>query len=275
MFPTRTLWFAMTCIGIWMLQLALIAVAFHWIGSVGALGQRWWELAVVGVTMGLGALLLVQLPKAMKWRPRLSVRPSAELIAERRRIARDLHDHLGSQLVNAMGLLGKDQPRELEIRGVLEKCLLDLRLVVDSMDGAQDPLGDRMARLRHRIQPMLDQRGIGMSWDVDIPPSMELPRAASADHLVAIVQEALSNVVQHAGATNVSVSLTYLADAHNWCTEISDDGIGIPVATANGTRVGGLGLAGMDSRARLAGGELKVLPREGGGTRIRVIVPRG
>ena len=70
--------------------MALIAVAFHWIGSVSSSMQRWWELAVVGATMGLGAMLLVQLPRALQWRPRLSPRPSTEVLAERRRIAAEL-----------------------------------------------------------------------------------------------------------------------------------------------------------------------------------------
>lgn len=273
MFRTRPPWFAMVCVGIWVMQLGLMAMAFHWIGSVGSSEQQWWELAVVGVSMGLGALLLVQLPRAMQWRPRLNVRPSAELMAERRRIARDLHDHLGSQLVNAMGLLDRDQPRARDIRAVLETCLLDLRLVVDSMDGAQDTLADRMARLRHRIQPVLDQRGIGMSWDVDIPPDASLPHAGSAEQLVAIAQEALSNTLQHASATEVSVCVNYLAGGGIWCMEVSDNGLGIPATAKDGSHCAGYGLAGMDRRARLAGGELQILPRERGGTCIRIILP--
>lgn len=277
MFRTRPSWFAMVCVGIWVLQLGLMAMAFHWIGSVGSSEQQWWELAVLGVSVGLGALLLVQLPRAMQWRPRLNVRPSAELTAERRRIARDLHDHLGSQLVNAMGLLDRDQPRARDIRAVLETCLLDLRLVVDSMDGAQDTLADRMARLRHRIQPVLDQRGIGMLWDVDIPPGPRLPHAGSADQLVAITQEALSNILQHASATEVSVSARYIAHAGLWLWEVCDNGLGMPAADADpeSTRGTGFGLKGMHTRAGLAGGELQILQREAGGTRVRVILPTG
>ena len=278
MFRTRPPWFAAVCVLVWAVQLALIAIAFHWIGSVGSSAQRWWELAAVAVTMGLGACLLIQLPKAMQWRPRRSIRPSAEVVAERRRIAQDLHDHLGSQLVSAMSLFGKDHPRERDLRALLEKCLLDLRFIVDSMHGAQDPLPERMARLRHRIQPALDQRGISMLWDVDIPVGPRLPNPSSADHILAIVQEALSNTVQHAAATEVSVCARYIAPAGIWYWEVCDNGLGIPAADGNcdnSARAAGFGLKGMHTRARLAGGELQILQREGGGTRVRVILPTG
>ena len=273
MFRTRPPWFAVVCIGIWLLQMALIAVAFHWIGSVSSSMQRWWELAVVGATMGLGAMLLVQLPRALQWRPRLSPRPSTEVLAERRRIARDLHDNLGAQLVCALVLLETSKLREPALHAALEKCLLDLRLIVDSMDSADAPLADRLAQLRYRICPVLAQRGIRMLWDVETPPCADFPLPESTTHLVAIVQEALSNALQHAQGTEIEVRARNLPDTGAWCMEIRDNGRGMEPPGPQSTVATGKGMAGMAHRATLAGGDLQVLQGEYGGTCIRVVVP--
>ncbi len=275
MFRTRPPGFAVLCVGLWLLQVVLLAIAFRWAGSVAYFMHGFWcELALFGATAGLGALLLLQLPRALRWRPRLNPRASAEVLAERRRIARDLHDNLGAQLVCALVLLDPERPREREIHAALEKCMLDMRLVVDAIDGAGAPFADRLAQLRYRIEPVLARRGIRMAWEVDPPLSAVLPNADSATHLVAIVQEALSNALQYADATEVQVSARYLEGAQSWCIEVSDNGKGIqPPGSFDRLAAAGRGMAGMSQRARLAGGELLVLRGEGGGTCIRAVVP--
>ena len=184
----RPAWIAVGCVALWALQLVFTTVAFHGIWQANGWAQRWGEWAAISAALALGALLLLQVPRALRWRPRRRQRPSAELVAERRRIAQDLHDHLGSQLVCAMALLDKAQPHECEVLAVLERCMLDLRLVVDSMDGADDPFADRLARLKHRIHPVMERRGIRMSWDLQIPePCTQLLSAHGAAQLIAIV----------------------------------------------------------------------------------------
>jgi len=272
-FRTRPPLFAIVCICMWLMQLVLLAVAFYGYDEEKPSDRQWWELAALVISVGLGALLLVQLPRALQWRPRLRARASPEVTAERRRIAQDLHDNLGAQLVFAMALLEAEPPAVRELRSLLDKCMLDLRLVVDSMDAADEPFADRLARLRHRIQPVLDRRGIRMAWDVQIPPLSSFPYADSAMHLVAIVQEALSNVLQHSGATEVAVGVRYRAGTESWCAEVSDNGRGMRLHSSEGALLGGYGVAGMNHRAQMAGGDLLVLQRPGGGTCIRVVMP--
>lgn len=275
MFRTRPPWFAAVCIGIWLLQLALMAVAFYWAersGSVPAL--RWWELAALAAALALGALLLVQLPRALQWRPRRSVRPSAEVLAQRRRIARDLHDNVGSQLVFALALLESSSHRDPQVQAALEKCLLDLRLLTDAMDGDDASLTERLAQLRYRIGPVLAQRGIRVLWTVDNAPDAGFSHPDSAAHLAAIVQEALSNALQHAQATEIELRAGPLVDSAAWCIDICDNGRGMgEPPDERGAVAGGSGMAGMEHRARLAGGHLQVLARKPGGTCIRVVVP--
>ncbi|MFN7155142.1 MAG: sensor histidine kinase [Acidovorax sp.] len=274
MFRTRPPLFALACVGIWALQLVLITVSFHWIGAVGPSMQRWWELAAVAASLALGGLLLVQLPRALQWRPRLNVRVSAEVMEERRRIAGDLHDSVGSQLISALAMLDLANPRDRAIHTVLEQGMLDLRLLVDSMDGAEAPIELRLAQLRYRMEPVLAQRGIRILWDVQAPQCKLFVHPDGAAHLVAIVQEALSNALQHANATEIAVSAKNMESDGCWCLEISDNGTGIPpVHKPEGVASAGYGIAGMSRRARLAGGELFVQERHAGGTSIRAVVP--
>ena len=108
MLVTRPALFATVCSGLWLLQMGLMgAMAARWWGlwTLTRVQLAWCGAALAGATLVLGALLLAQLPRAARWRPRLTPRASAELQAERKRIARDLHDKLGSQLINALALL--------------------------------------------------------------------------------------------------------------------------------------------------------------------------
>lgn len=274
MFRTRPPLFALACVGIWALQLVLVVASFHWIGSVGPSIQPWLELAAVAASLGLGGLLLVQLPRALQWRPRLNLRVSAEVMEERRRIAGDLHDSVGSQLISALAMLDLANARDRAIHAVLERSMLDLRLLVDSIDGAEAPIGVRLAQLRYRMEPVLAQRGIRMLWDVQAPQCPGFVHADSTAHLVAIVQEAFSNALQHAKATEIAVSAKNWEGEGSWCVEISDNGGGIqPRQRSDGRVSAGYGIAGMSRRARLAGGELFVQQAQGGGTSIRVVVP--
>lgn len=275
MFRTRPPWFALACVGLWLLQLGLTVVAFRRAGA--PVPDPWWlKGAVLLVNACLGLMLLVQLPRALQWRPRRSARPTAEVLAERRRIARDLHDHLGSQLVCAIALLNPaDRPRdELQLQRLLEKCLLDLRLIVDSMDSAQAPFPDRLAQLRYRVEPVLASRGIRMLWDVRITHCVQLSQRDACAHVIAIVQEALSNALQHSNASEISVTAEDAVQPGALCVEVSDNGCSaVPPDTAEGLRPTGKGVSGMAHRARLAGGALSISRNAPSGTRVRIVVP--
>jgi len=236
--------------------------------------MQWLAGSLIITQALLGLLIVVQVPRALQWRPRRNPRPSAELQAERQRIARELHDNVGSQLVSTMGLLEPKLPAHAQALRALEQCLLDLRLVVDSMDSATDSLEDRLARLRHRIQPVLDRRGIQMAWNVHTAEGVETPCAERAQHMVSIVQESLSNMLQHAQATQVKVSLDHDEQQGAWCLEVSDNGRGLP-EESSALRAGpsGFGLEGMRNRALQMGGALELSRPEEGGTCIRVVVP--
>ena len=228
MFRTSPPRFALACLALAVVQwvLSLLLVWHWWDQSASAI--RWLAIAQIVAGALLGLLILIQLPRALQWRPRRNPRPSAELQAERKRIARELHDNIGSQLINAMVLLDPQTPAQSQALRALEQCVLDLRLVVDSMDRDTDSLIDHLARLRHRMQPVLERRGITMVWHVDLADGVDAPVAGRAQHMLAIVQEALSNMLQHAQATQVAVRLTRDRELGAWRLEICDNGRGLP-----------------------------------------------
>lgn len=271
MFFSRPPLYAMACMGLWLAQFVahLVVLALH--RPAPWLGPGWgWHLASLVCSLAVGVLLLLQLPRVLQWRPRLHPRPSPELAQERRRIARDLHDQIGSQLVNAMALL--DAGDAAQARRALEQCMLDTRLLVDSMDGHDDALSDSLARLRYRLQPVLERRHIRLDWSVEWAEGM--PSGACAHDLTCVVREALSNVLQHAGASEVSVSLapqeTPAGQAWHLC--VADNGKGLP---AGGLALTGLGTASMRERAARVGGTLQVTCGAQGGVVVRVVVPAG
>jgi two-component system sensor histidine kinase UhpB len=89
--------------------------------------------------------------------------------------------------------------------------------------------------------------------------------------LYRIVQEALSNVAKHAGASRVDARLTRRGRAVRLLIE--DDGAGFDVEATRGSRESGLGLFGMEERLALVGGSLRVESTPGGGTRVAAEVP--
>jgi signal transduction histidine kinase len=85
-----------------------------------------------------------------------------------------------------------------------------------------------------------------------------------------LVQEALSNVVKHASASRVEVSLTAPAGSDEVLIAVRDDGVGFDPAMVPG---GSLGLAGMRERVSGAGGRMRIRSRLGRGTRVTFRLP--
>lgn len=242
------LWFFPLGLLCWLIGSARLALP----ASPDAAFQAWAGVALASWLL-VGTWLGLQARRAWVWRRRRNPRPSREIQRERQRIARALHDAVGSQLVNAALLLDTTDTRQIQLHAVLEHCLLDLRLLVDSMDGDQSVLTDRLAILRHRLQPVLERRRIDVHWQVPDSHQRGLLIGESAQHIAAIAQEALSNVLQHAQATALEVTLELRGD--EWHLRICDDGVGI--AQAPGPASAGKGLQGMAYRAASAGARLE------------------
>jgi signal transduction histidine kinase len=193
------------------------------------------------------------------------------VVGERERIMRDMHDGMGGQLVSTLAMVEHGTLDRETIAEALRQSLDDLRLVIDSLDPADDDLLAVLGMVRSRLEPRLERHGISVRWQVvDVPP---VPGFGPEMALQAmrIVQEALTNVVKHAGARTVTVRTGTGPDEHGRrgvFVEIIDDGGGMPASP----RVG-RGLANMRRRAERLGGRLVVRSSSGPGTTVWLWLP--
>lgn len=201
---------------------------------------------------------------------------AAAVTAERARIAREVHDsvaHAVSVMVLQMGGLRRLLPDHPEA----QRVLLDLeRLGRDSVDEMRRVVGilregadgaPAPQPSLSRLEPMLaDLRAGGMPIELVVTGRpRELPQLVDVA-AVRIVQEALSNVLRHAGAAATRIELAWGAD--RLTVTITDDGRPRVPSPPEAPSVGGHGQLHMRERAAVAGGRLDVGPVRGGGYRV-------
>jgi signal transduction histidine kinase len=194
---------------------------------------------------------------------------------ERRRLARELHDETGQALTSILlGLKpieeGMQDDKSLtavaDLRDLVVATLQDVRrLAVELRPSALDDFG-LVPALERLTETFAEQTGIAVDLEAALP-SERLP-SETETALYRIVQESLTNVVKHARARSVSISLTRKDGSVT--AVIEDDGQGFdPEQTTEDT----FGLTGMRERVALLDGTLQVESSEGGGTTLFVEVP--
>jgi len=198
---------------------------------------------------------------------------------ERARFARDLHDQLGQDLVflkiqaESLAKSLADEPRlqekAMEIANVADRLkMTSSRIAASIGPGILDGLG--LVRAVEWCAEDFERR-TGISCPVDTPIADIKVAQATATATYRVLQEALTNVWRHAGASQVEVKLEKEGD---WVVlTIADNGVGINAGLLS--RKSTLGFLGMYERARLAGGSLNVASGSGRGTRIVVRLPLG
>ena len=184
---------------------------------------------------------------------------------ERINLVRDLHDGFGGSLLSAIAGLEAQPPsaQRAQAVDVLKDLRDDLRLVIDATTHAEDQdLADLIAMLRRRSNARMELAGIASRWRCDGIEGIRLGPARSLD-LLRLLQEALTNVLKHSGATRLDVLLR----REEGClrVEVADDGRGFDSDAAQGT---GAGLSSMSARARRLGCALAIDSAAGKGTRI-------
>ncbi len=204
---------------------------------------------------------------------------------ERLLIARELHDVLAHNisLINvqagvALHLLDErpDQARPAlaAIKDASKEALGELRSVLDILrqadDGSHAP---RAPTAGLRDLDGLVERTRAAGLDVSLEVDGEARPVPAGVDLAAfrIVQEALTNVVRHAGADRATVRLTYGDDELR--VQVDDDGRGSSAPPPAGDHPGGRGIAGMQERVHALGGRFEAGPRPGRGFRVRASLP--
>jgi signal transduction histidine kinase len=203
------------------------------------------------------------------------------IVAERLRIARDLHDvvahHvsvMGVQAGAARRALDRDQELAREALQTVERtartAIGELRALLGVLRADEGPAA------AHEVSPGLEQleelvagaRAAGLEVRHGVYGDPRPVPDGVALSAYRVVQEALTNVVKHAGARSAEVRIRYLE--HVLEVEVTDDGRG-----PSRTGTGGFGLVGMRERVAVHGGELEAGPRRGAGYRVRASLPVG
>jgi len=208
---------------------------------------------------------------------RLSVGTLQAAEDERRRIARELHDdtaqRLSALLVRLQILRRTDDPGSRDqvldqIHGELTEALEGVRRISRGLrPPALEDVGIEAAvrsHLRRSLEPS------DLMLELRIHPVEHLLNAEGQLVVYRVVQEAVSNVIRHARAERVRVSVEQ--DGSHVMARIVDDGEGFD---PEGSLIdgAGLGLLGMDERARLVGGELRIRSNPETGTEVELRVP--
>ncbi|MEO6805828.1 MAG: two-component regulator propeller domain-containing protein [Edaphobacter sp.] len=233
--------------------------------------RRWWFYLLILIVVG-GLILLLH-----RLRLRRLQREFNMVLAERNRMAREIHDTLAQDFVGvslqlemvAQTLTRGDLPTARgqidATRTLVREGLEDARQSIWELRAvsAKDSLPTRLSRIVKRA----GERGLKAECRVGgtyrpLPPQRE-------EEVLRIAQEAVSNVLRHAGASTLSVDLHYSSKSLR--LRIEDDGCGFDVAAAS-TTGDHFGLKGMQERAAMINGRMQVESLTGKGTSMTIDV---
>lgn len=193
-----------------------------------------------------------------------------DVLTDRDRIARDLHDHVIQRLfavgLSLQGTVARTREPEAQQRlseavDDLQAVIQEIRTTIFDLHGASQGI----TRLRQRIDAAVGQfAGSGLRTNVQYVGPLSVVDGGLADHAEAVVREAVSNAARHAQATTVTVRIRVEDDL---CIEVSDNGCGMP------DEFTGSGLTNLWRRAEEVGGEFSIEKASAGGTLLRWSAP--
>jgi signal transduction histidine kinase len=236
-------------------------------------------LGFIAVAFGGGAAMLLRLRGRTRWleiRTR-QLQTQTVWLEQRTALARELHDvvghHVTAMVVQAeAGQMGDREAALRTIADVGRTALKDLdALVVHLRDpGAalEVSASPRLGDIDELLAEPLRQQGVEVVVSLDDDPGLDEVQVLT---VYRIAQEALTNVVKHARATQVWVDVRRQSDQLR--LRVSDDGTGLPTRTEGPEPVGRSGLIGIGERVLALGGTWEITERPGGGTMLDVRVP--
>jgi len=246
----------------------------HRLGLLTAIGRQ--------VGIGIENARLAEAQRRRAFQHRLLNQVMAAQEEERKRIARELHDELAQSLTvlirDLETITGTAPPGpaglQAQIRETRALALRILeqtrRLIFDLRPTALDDLG-LLPAIRRYAQQRLEAVDIQLHVAVSGPARRLPPQAETAAFRIA--QEAITNVVRHAHASQVHLELCF--DVNDFAMTVTDDGIGFDPASvlAATDQTQCMGLLGMRERAELLGGCVDIESQPGAGASVRLHVP--
>jgi signal transduction histidine kinase len=251
--------------------------------------ETWWfEMLMVLVAAGLVAIAwryrVAQLESEQAMQQAFSRQLIASQEVERKRIAAEMHDSLGQRLVVIKNLAlfllrsrKNGQPQDPDVETITEISEEASSAIEETRDISYNLRPFQLDRLglTKAIQAMI--RTAGTASGIRFSPELDNIDDFFPEDLrinfYRIVQESLGNIMKHAHATEVKVTVKQTPE--NVTLTIEDDGRGFgPEARGANASRSGFGLTGMAERARLLGGEFRVRSVPGRGTTIMVEIPQ-
>lgn len=260
--------------GVWGTQPASLSLAVHpffW--------QTNWFLAAVAGAIAGGGVWIVRRATVRRLRHRLeALRRQQAMDRERTRIAQDIHDELGASLTS-IGLLADMGARHradpAAVGRDLDQISQTARESVTAMDAivwALNPRNDSLDHFANYVAQYTREffRPTQLRTRLDLPANLPPhPLAAETRHqLFLLVKESFTNVVRHAGATEVQLQLA--CDNGDLRLIIADNGRGLP---RNGGGTGRNGLGNLRERIGRLGGTLQITSEVGRGVQLEFAVP--
>jgi PAS domain S-box-containing protein len=195
---------------------------------------------------------------------------------ERQRVAAELHDGLGQSLAIIknrahLGLRSQENPERIieqleEIAATATAAILEVREIAHNLRPYElDRLG-LGAAIESMVERISNSTPISLSADLEGMEDLLSPEAETS--VYRIVQEALSNVIQHSKATAARIVIRTCEG--KMTISIQDNGTGFPVSAGNGSNARGFGLAGIAERVRGLGGFFEIVSKPEGGTTLTV-----
>jgi signal transduction histidine kinase len=150
---------------------------------------------------------------------------------ERTRIARDMHDNIGAQLLGALHSSDAAQKDTM-----IRETFADIRQILNDTLSPDQSLGELIAELRQETHDRLTLAGLRLDWMSEADPAA-LPKPDTAHALRSVIREAVSNTIKHAKAARMRVSLS--CDGKMMVLIVEDDGVGFdPGAPSSGNGLG-------------------------------------
>jgi PAS domain S-box-containing protein len=200
---------------------------------------------------------------------------------ERRRVARELHDHIGQELailcVQAQRIDSGVSDEELttqsdvhELYRKIKEIAVDVSKLSHRLHSSELDFLGLSAAAERLCRDFANQYGIDLDYQIkNVPPRLD---SAKSLCFYRILQEALQNVAKHSGATSVVVELN--GKGNELVLKIADNGVGFDLEKVR--FASGLGLVSMRERLKLIAGRLEIISEEGHGTRLvaSVAIPK-
>ena len=186
------------------------------------------------------------------------------LMHERQRLMREMHDGVGSSLMSALRVVEFNKAGTVNLVQLLQECIDDLKLSIDSLEPLDCDLLALLAGLRYRLGPRLEGAGLRLHWEVSDLPALPWLDAQAALHVLRILQEVLTNIIKHSGAREITVRTAQAPLQGRAGVQVLVEDDGHPFDRAQAPTEGRKGLANMRTRALALQARLDWAPLAGG-----------